>query len=40
MKLKVLRFSSESDSTSGLLFEETAMANRFLCYTLKTNVEL
>ena len=35
MKLKVLRFSSEADSSSGLLFEETAMGNKFLCYTLE-----
>ena len=35
MKLKVFRFSSQVDSTSGLLFEETAMGNRFLCYTLE-----
>ena len=35
MKLKVLRFSSEADSTSGLLFEETDMGLQFLCYTLE-----
>ena len=35
MKLKVLRFSSEADSTSGLLFEEGDMGNKFLCYTLE-----
>ena len=35
MKLKVLRFSSEKDSTHGLLFEESALGNRFLCYTLE-----
>ena len=35
MKLKVLRFSSEKDSTHGLLFEESNMGNRFLCYTLE-----
>ena len=35
MKLKVFRFSSEVDSTSGLLFEETDLGNRFLCYTLE-----
>ena len=35
MKLKVLRFSSEVDSTHGLLFEETDMGKKFLCYTLE-----
>ena len=35
MKLKVLRFSSRSDSTSGLLFEETKDGLHFLCYTLE-----
>jgi len=35
MKLKVLRFSSEKDSTHGLLFEESSLGNRFLCYTLE-----
>lgn len=35
MKLKVLRFSSRSDSTSGLLFEETEEGLNFLCYTLE-----
>ena len=35
MKLKVLRFSSEADSTHGLLFEDTSIGNRFLCYTLE-----
>ena len=35
MKLKVLRFSSEVDSTHGLLFEETDMGEKFLCYTLE-----
>ena len=35
MKLKVLRFSSEKDSTHGLLFEENDLGNRFLCYTLE-----
>ena len=35
MKLKVLRFSSEADSTHGLLFQETDLGNRFLCYTLE-----
>ena len=35
MKLKVLRFSSQVDSTSGLLFEETHRGDRFLCYTLE-----
>ena len=35
MKLKVLRFSSEADSTHGLLFQETDLGNKFLCYTLE-----
>jgi len=35
MKLKVLRFSSQADSTSGLLFEETDLGDKFLCYTLE-----
>jgi len=35
MKLKVLRFSSQVDSTSGLLFEETLLGDKFLCYTLE-----
>ena len=34
MKLKVLRFSSQNDSTNGLLFEEKDGLN-FLCYTLE-----
>ena len=34
MKLQVLRFSSESDSTSGLLFDITN-GIKFLCYTLE-----
>lgn len=35
MKLKVIRFSSMPDSTSGLLFEETKDGLIFLCYTLE-----
>jgi len=36
MKLEVLRVSSESDSTSGLLFDITNTYGRvFLCYTLE-----
>ncbi len=35
MKLKVLRFSSQKDSTHGLLFEENDLGNQFLCYTLE-----
>jgi len=35
MKLKVLRFSSQVDSTSGLLFEKTSLGDKFLCYTLE-----
>ena len=35
MKLKVLRFSSQEDSTSGLLFLEENNKLEFLCYTLE-----
>ncbi len=35
MNLEVLRFSSKSDSTSGLLFEVTDIGRSFLCYTLE-----
>tara|TARA_R110000824_G_scaffold67836_4_gene175612 strand:- start:2732 stop:3208 length:477 start_codon:yes stop_codon:yes gene_type:complete len=35
MKLKVLRFSSQADSTHGLLFEDSDIGKRFLCYTLE-----
>ena len=35
MKLKVLRFSSQEDSTSGLLFLEQNNKLDFLCYTLE-----
>jgi hypothetical protein len=35
LELEVLRFSSEADSTSGLLFELTDIGRRFLCYTLE-----
>ncbi len=35
MKLEVLRFSSQVDSTSGLLFEITDVRRNFLCYTLE-----
>ena len=35
MKLEVLRFSSQVDSTSGILFEVTDIGKRFLCYTLE-----
>ena len=34
MKLEVLRFSSESDSTLGLLFDVTD-GRKFLCFTLE-----
>lgn len=34
MKLKVIRFSSQKDSTSGLLFDVTDKT-KFLCYTLE-----
>ena len=35
MILKVLRFSSQEDSTSGILMEETDLGFQFLCYTLE-----
>ena len=35
MELEVLRFSSQTDSTSGLLFEVTDIKRHFLCYTLE-----
>tara|TARA_R110001632_G_scaffold106995_1_gene216554 strand:- start:734 stop:1213 length:480 start_codon:yes stop_codon:yes gene_type:complete len=35
MKLKVVRFSSQEDSTSGLLFLESNKGLEFLCYTLE-----
>ena len=35
MELEVLRFSSQTDSTSGLLFESTDIGKKFLCYTLE-----
>ena len=35
MELVVLRFSSQKDSTSGLLFEKTPYGMFFLCYTLE-----
>lgn len=35
MELKVFRFSSQPDSTSGLLFEENDLGLNFLCYTLE-----
>ena len=35
MQLEVLRFSSQTDSTSGLLFEVTEIKRHFLCYTLE-----
>ena len=34
MKLEVLRFSSEKDSTNGILFDVTD-GRKFLCYTLE-----
>ena len=34
MKLEVIRFSSEKDSTSGILFDVTGN-RKFLCYTLE-----
>ena len=35
MELMVLRFSSQEDSTSGLLFDVTDNKRKFLCYTLE-----
>tara|TARA_R110000751_G_scaffold115163_2_gene214587 strand:+ start:557 stop:1027 length:471 start_codon:yes stop_codon:yes gene_type:complete len=35
MKLEVIRFSSQVDSTSGLLFDITDNKRKFLCYTLE-----
>ncbi len=35
MKLQVVRFSSQTDSTSGLLFENNELGKHFLCYTLE-----
>ena len=35
MKLEVLRFSSQSDCTHGLLFEVNDLGRHFLCYTLE-----
>jgi len=35
MNLEVVRFSSESDSTSGLLFDITGGKRKFLAYTLE-----
>ena len=35
MKLKVIRFSSQEDSTSGILMEESDLGLNFLCYTLE-----
>ena len=35
MRLEVLRFSSQADSTSGLLFGVTDIKRHFLCYTLE-----
>lgn len=35
MELEVLRFSSQRDSTNGILFDVTDGKRRFLCYTLE-----
>ena len=35
MELEVFRFSSQKDSTNGLLFDITGGKRRFLCYTLE-----
>ena len=35
MELEVLRFSSQKDSTNGILFDVTGGKRQFLCYTLE-----
>lgn len=35
MELEVLRFSSQKDSTNGVLFDVTGGIRKFLCYTLE-----
>jgi hypothetical protein len=35
MELEVLRFSSQEDSTNGILFDVTGGVRKFLCYTLE-----
>ena len=35
LRLEVVRFSSEKDSTNGILFDITQNNRRFLCYTLE-----
>ena len=35
MELVVFRFSSQADSTNGILFEKGDLGMRFLCYTLE-----
>ena len=35
MELEVLRFSSQDDSTNGILFDVTGGERKFLCYTLE-----
>ena len=35
MELEVLRFSSQKDSTNGILFDVTGEKRQFLCYTLE-----
>lgn len=35
MELEVLRFSSQKDSTNGLLFDITDNKRKFICYTLE-----
>ncbi len=35
MELEVLRFSSQDDSTNGILFDVTDGKRKFLCYTLE-----
>jgi len=35
MELEVLRFSSQDDSTNGILFDVTGGQRKYLCYTLE-----
>jgi|TARA_R110000744_G_scaffold75097_2_gene149659 hypothetical protein len=40
MKLEVLRFSSQKDSTSGILFDISNNKRKFLCYTLEDEARI
>ena len=40
MELEVLRFSSQEDSTNGILFDVTGGKRKFLCYTLEDEFRL